>query len=922
MAGDRYVKIGTVTMLLAVVWSALLSLPIPSFERTFQPEAARFQSSQLASDVSTNPIVFLRTKPPDSTSDASTRELERGRQAYQQGQFESAAHHFQNAVQASTGLEQAFALSYLSSAQQRQGHWNHAQESISQSLELAHQFPGSRLQQLVLGRAFNTQGSFSFERGDARAALQAWQQAEIAYKAGQDKTRQLGSLLNQSQAFQSLGYYSRARQILEKIGQSLESEPVAFQITGLHHLGEIYWRIGELQKSEAVLIKAEQKADEIQDRSQQSAILISLGNTKQAQKLTQQAFQYYQQAAKLGSEKTQFQATLNQFRLSILLDQTTAQDLIPQLNHQLEMLPASRETLYGAANFAEGLAQLAFAGNVPPLTANALTNRLKNFALEKTAPALFPAKTPTPTSQARLAVTTLAWVLKTANAMGDQRALAYGQGYLGHIYERAQQWDAAQALTQQAIATAKRIQAKDISYQWQWQAARIHQAQAEIAVPAEAQAHLQAARVAYHMSFDLLSSLRSDLVAVRPDLQFSFQEQVEPVYREFVELLIRLNEGSPPDSPESEATLQLARHVLESLQVAELNNFFRAACIQDQIVAIDEIERDNTAVLYPIILRDRLTVIWSLPGQPLRSHSTLVKRTEVEKVLLQFRDNLELNYTSPEGKDAGEKLYNWLIQPIDKTLQENQIQTLTFILDAPLRNVPMSALYERKRNHYLVQDYSIALTPGLRLLAPKPLDIRGSRTLLAGLSKARNQLSALPYVEEELNRLSQVVRSKVLLNQTFTQEALRKHVKTSAFPVVHLATHGQFSSDAEKTFISVWDGQISIAQLSSALRGRIRPDPIELLVLSACETASGDSRAALGLAGLSVQAGARSTLASLWNLDDESGAVFAEKFYKALASGKLSRAEALRAAQLELLKDPRYRKPQSWASYVLVGNWL
>ncbi len=104
-------------------------------------------------------------------------------------------------------------------------------------------------------------------------------------------------------------------------------------------------------------------------------------------------------------------------------------------------------------------------------------------------------------------------------------------------------------------------------------------------------------------------------------------------------------------------------------------------------------------------------------------------------------------------------------------------------------------------------------------------------------------------------------------------------------------------------------------------REQKRTQPIELLVLSACETASGDNRAALGLAGVALSAGARSTLASLWQIGDNSTASFIDEFYRQLMTGKTT-AEALREAQVKMLATPEYSLPMYWAPYVLVGNWL
>jgi CHAT domain-containing protein len=138
-----------------------------------------------------------------------------------------------------------------------------------------------------------------------------------------------------------------------------------------------------------------------------------------------------------------------------------------------------------------------------------------------------------------------------------------------------------------------------------------------------------------------------------------------------------------------------------------------------------------------------------------------------------------------------------------------------------------------------------------------------------------------------------------------------------------LATHGQFSSNAADTFIVTWDQKVNVKEFDQLLRSRTREkeQAIELLVLSACETASGDNRAALGLAGAAIRSGARSTAATLWRVNDESTAIFMAEFYKQLASSKTSKAEALRNAQLTLLKNRDYQNPYFWAPFVLVGNW-
>ncbi|HUR59944.1 MAG TPA: CHAT domain-containing protein, partial [Opitutaceae bacterium] len=104
--------------------------------------------------------------------------------------------------------------------------------------------------------------------------------------------------------------------------------------------------------------------------------------------------------------------------------------------------------------------------------------------------------------------------------------------------------------------------------------------------------------------------------------------------------------------------------------------------------------------------------------------------------------------------------------------------------------------------------------------------------------------------------------------------------------------------------------------------GKLREEPLELLVLSACHTASGDERAALGLAGVALASGARSALASLWAVSDESTAFLMTRFYEYLARDGMTKAAALRQAQLDLSREDRFSHPAYWAAFLLIGNWL
>lgn len=287
-----------------------------------------------------------------------------------------------------------------------------------------------------------------------------------------------------------------------------------------------------------------------------------------------------------------------------------------------------------------------------------------------------------------------------------------------------------------------------------------------------------------------------------------------------------------------------------------------------------------------------------------------------------MRQSLRRTSFTTERLTVAKQIYTWLIAPIIPTLTQNHINTLVFILDGNLRNIPLAALYNGEK--YLVENYQIALAPSLQLFQAQPRARDRIQILAGGLTAANGELSPLPGVEREIQLLSQKMPTTTLLNEQFTIDKLQAKLQKPSYSIMHLATHGQFSSKASNTFIKTWNGEINIERLSRLMSDRNLKGslPIDLLVLSACQTAKGDERATLGLAGVAVRSGARSTLASLWTVSDESTADLMGAFYKELLTSGVSKAEALRLAQLELLKKPEFKHPYYWAAFILVGNWL
>jgi CHAT domain-containing protein len=191
------------------------------------------------------------------------------------------------------------------------------------------------------------------------------------------------------------------------------------------------------------------------------------------------------------------------------------------------------------------------------------------------------------------------------------------------------------------------------------------------------------------------------------------------------------------------------------------------------------------------------------------------------------------------------------------------------------------------------------------------------------VTEAVQGFPALPNVSAELKGLHTLLGSETLVDQQFLASDLEAKLKDEHFTIVHVASHGEFGDEVGKTFILTFDDKISLDRLNQMVGVfRFRDDPLELLTLSACDTAAGDDRAALGLAGMAIKAGARSALATLWNINDEASVDLVLDFYREIKDPSVSRAAALQRAQLKLLDNPRYEHPGFWSAFLMINNWL
>lgn len=832
------------------------------------------------------------TQPPASiaqsipeTSDDPLKLEHQGRVFYDAGQFSAAATTWQAAAIAFADrgdtLSQAGSLNYLSMALSELGRLKDAKAAVEQAIQLSEEIPetGSTA---ILAQALNNRGRIQLSLGDAEAALETWRAAAASYESLEDEVGRLGAIVNQAIALQNLGLYRRSETTLESANQQLAAvSDSRLKAAGLRNLGIALQVAGDLHRSQTVLEQSLAIAQTLNSPSDISATLTALGNAARSLQNFEEALLFYQRATQAAVDlpSAAIAAQLNEFNLLVELQRwDKAQIKAQTLQAAIPQLSPSRSQVYAAVNWADS------------------TLHLRRHSVTSGVP------------DAREIAEILSLAIQTARQIDDPKAEAYALGQLGTLYADRQQWSDALNLTQKALLIADRLSASEVSWKWQVQLGQLLQQQGDD----------ENAIAAYTEAVRTLSGLRQDLAAMNPDLQFSFRNKVEPVYRDLVGLLLQ-----SPTQPH----LVQASETMEALNLAELDNFFREACLTAKPVRVDRVD-PKAAAIYPIILPDptseqvQLEVILSLPGKPLFHTQTRIPQADFDTAIDQFRQSLSLSFPQSDRLALYQTIYNWLIRPLEPQLTEQQIETLVFVLDGGLRNLPMSVLYDGER--YLIEKYAIALTPGLQLLEPRPLDYNRLQAFVGGISESRQGFPALPEVQSEISQIGQEITSQVKLDKDFTTEAVKAELADNPSSILHFATHGQFSSNADDTFILTWDGRINVSELGSLLgsRDESQSRAIELLVLSACQTARGDTRAVLGLAGFAVKSGARSTLATLWSVRDESTALLMAQFYRQLALPKITKSEALRQAQLTLLHESQYSHPFYWAPFVLVGNWL
>jgi len=504
-----------------------------------------------------------------------------------------------------------------------------------------------------------------------------------------------------------------------------------------------------------------------------------------------------------------------------------------------------------------------------------------------------------------LAYHSLTLSVAVAGQSGDKPLSARTLGALGHLYESQNRNDEAVAITEEALSVIQDGQNHALLWPIDAQLGRLYHRQGQDAD----------ALAAYRRAVRHIGAIRQDLpVRYNAEGNSSFRETLAPVYQALADLLLSQTSENARNTQE---LLYEARDAIELSKQAELEDYLGERCAVESLR--NELSRSTlagTAVLYPLVLPDRLELLLETKGRLYR-FPVAVGQVELKTATLNLVKLLR-SPRRPAFAEESRRLYKWLVQPLEKVLQDENVKTLLMVPDDFLRFLPLAALYDG--NGFLIERYALAISPALSVLSARHAEHRlQGKMLLAGLGKPPED-EPLPGVEKEIREIHSLYDSEMLLDEQFSIAELQKQLAKGVYSSVHIASHGEFEGDAKDTYIMAYDGKIRLDTLQAGLKKR---QALELLSFSACQTAVGNDRSPLGLSGMAIKANSRAVIGTLWQVNDTAAEKIMTGFYRQYLQFGLGKAEAMRQAQLAWLQEqPGYRHPFYWSAFILVGDWL
>ena len=741
-----------------------------------------------------------------------------------------------------------------------------------------------------------TDGVAAYRQGALDSAAESWQRAAELYQADQRTADQIDAMRNLASALRGLGRYRLALEQLgsaSEIARQLADRPRTIALRS--DLGAMLTLTRRFDLAATTLDDALSMAGQDDDRHIQAMILNNLGNLLAAQQQHQAALERYKRCAALAHDQRDPQLQARALTNAAMMVQKASDTAIDgqarALNHQainlLKGLDASHDKAY---------LMIAAGRNAHRLLSDAQDDQADDrVGLLK---------------EVHDAYRTAFAVAKNID---DKRAGSFALGRIAQLYEFEGREEEALRLTRQAGLMAQQVQANDVLYRWQWQTGRLLGDLGRI----------DSAIASCQQAVNTLESVRQDVAIGHGNRQLgaSFREDVGPLFYDLAQLLLaRADIASNPQQAQTD--LLAARDAIEQFKSAELIDYFQDECVgllRAKATQVEDISAQS-AVIYLIPLVDRTELLVSF-HDGLKRFTVPVGNEELTRQVKGFRYELE-NLSTRMHMAYAKQLYDWLIDPLEPDLQSRAIDTLVFVPDGSLRLIPLAALHDGRQ--FLAQRYATAITPGLTLMEASRLADSQIQLLACGLSVSPHpDLAPLMYVPEELEEIVKMFEGVGLLDQQFLLSRLEQEVRDRQYSVVHIASHGHFGANADDTFVWAYDHKLTLGGLERLIRPvRFRDQPLELLVLSACQTAAGDDRAALGLAGIALKAGARSAVATLWPIHDRATSLLVRAFYEQIrADPTVSKAKALQRARIHFINNREYNDPFYWSPFLVIGNW-
>ncbi|OYQ66127.1 hypothetical protein B9G53_05280 [Pseudanabaena sp. SR411] len=783
-------------------------------------------------------------------------------------------------------------------------------ELFQQSLAIAKQLgdrEGEGTMFLSLGNVYNSLGKY-------QEAINFYQQSLVIAKQLRDQ-KSIGSALgNLGSTYNSLGQYQKA---IELFHQSLVIDQKLGDLQGegitLGNLGNAYYYFGKSQKALEFYQQSLAIAQQTNNRHSTAIWLNNLGNVHNSLGLYQKALEFYQQSLAIAQQMS---------------DRNGEGKLLGNLGntyYYLQQYPKAiqfyQQSLANAKQIGDRQSEGAWLNNL------GVAHHYQKQYLK--------------------AIEFYQQSLSIYQEIGDLDGLGSALTNLGSAYTISRQYPKAFDYYYQALATVQQIgdrhgetaTLKNLGYLF------TTQQQPELAI------------IFYKQSINVSESIRQDIRGLPKTVQQSYLETVADGYKRLADLLLK------------QGRVMEALQVIDLLKFQELEDYLKnikgsdrsaqgvrllepEKVISDKLLAVSfenspeinnqlakqiqqlpksEINKvpdylqkipQGTALLYPLILGDRLEIILFSPNTLPISRTVKISPKEIETLVTDFRATL-LDTGSEDYKEPAAQLYKLLIKPIEAELTQAKATKILYAPDGILRYVPLTALYDGKQ--WLAEKYRISNLIAYTLFdfSPQP---KNTLNILAGAfgGKAGEKKfgqNALPATLTEIQAIANSFQNSVTLaEENFSRQAIESNFQNHN--ILHLATHAEFNIGVpENSFIIFGNGDK--IRLNEITNWQI-PN-IDLIVLSACQTGIGKLGDGVEILGFGYQvqkAGAKQAIASLWKVDDSGTQALMAAFYREFQKGDITVTEALRRAQVSLIKSSNFNHPNYWSAFFAIGNGL